>query len=89
MFMGTLGEKTGWKVTVCVVGIESISRPATPNDTAAEKRTSTAGDNNTVDPLVEIGVIGGQEGNPDDTGSDDTDDDGKGNEKKIRGRNHR
>jgi hypothetical protein len=32
---GNFGKNTGWKVTVCVVGIESISRPATPNATAA------------------------------------------------------
>jgi hypothetical protein len=32
---GNFGIKTSWKVTVCVVGIDSISRPATPNDTAA------------------------------------------------------
>ncbi len=68
---------------MCVVGIESISRPATPNDTAAENRTSTAGNNNSVDPLVEIGGIGGQEGNPDNTDEDDTDDDGDGNKKKT------
>ncbi len=65
---------------MCVVGIESISRPATPNATAAEKRTSPAGNNNSVDPLVEIG---GQEGNPDNTDGDDTDDNGDGNEKKT------
>ncbi len=80
---GNFGEKTGWKVTVCVVGIESICCPATPNDTASEKRTSTAGNNNSVDPLVEIGGIGGQEGNPDDTNRDDTDDNGDGDEKKT------
>jgi hypothetical protein len=75
------GIITGWKVTVCVVGIESISCPATPNDTAAEKRTSIAGDNNTDDLFGEIGVIGGQEGNPDDTNDDVTDEDGNGNDK--------
>jgi hypothetical protein len=64
---GNFGIKTGWKVTVCVVGIKSVSCPATPNDTAAEKRTSKAGSHETDDPLVEIGVIGGQEVNPDNT----------------------
>jgi hypothetical protein len=78
---GNFGIKTGWKVTVCVVGIESISRPATPNDTAAEKRTSIADDNITDDLLGEIGVIGGQEGNLDDTNGDVTDEDGNGDEK--------
>jgi hypothetical protein len=66
---------------VCVVGVNSISPPATPNDTVAEKRTSIAGDNNSDDPLGEIGVIGGQDGNPDDTDGDVTDEDGSGNEK--------
>jgi hypothetical protein len=65
---------------VCVVGIESISCPATPNATVAEKRTSPAGDNNSVDPLVEIR---GQEGDPEDNNGDDTNDNGNGNEKKT------
>ncbi len=51
---GNFGKNAGWKVTVCVVGIESISRPATPNATAAEKRTSPAADSNSVDPFKEI-----------------------------------
>ncbi len=34
---GNIGKNAGWKVTVCVVGIDSISRPGTPNATAAEK----------------------------------------------------
>jgi hypothetical protein len=76
---GNFGN-TGWKVAVCVVGIESIGWSAAPNTTVAEKRTSPAGDDNSVDPLAEIG---GQEGNPDDTNGDDTDDDGDGNEKKT------
>ncbi len=80
---GNFRKKTGWKVTVCVVGIESISCPATPHDTAAEKQTSTAGNNNSVDPLVEIGGIGEQEGNADDTNGNDTDDDSNGNKKKT------
>ncbi len=79
MFMGTL-KSAGWKVAVCVVGIEIISCLATPNATAAEKRTSPAGNNNSVDLLVEFG---GQEGNPDDTNGDDTENDGDGNEKMI------
>jgi hypothetical protein len=75
------GKNAGWKVTMCVLGIASISCPATPYATAAEKRTSPAADNNSVDPFAEIG---GQEGNPDDTAVDDTDDDGNGNKKKKR-----
>jgi hypothetical protein len=78
---GNFGIKTGWKVTVCVVGMDSISCPATPNDTAAEKRTSIAGNNNSDDLLGEIGVIGGKDGNPDNTDGDVTDEDGNGNEK--------
>jgi hypothetical protein len=78
---GNFGIKTGWKVTVCVVGINSISCPATPNATAAEKRTSIAGDNNSDNLLGEIGVTGGQDGNPDNTDGDVTDEDGNGNEK--------
>ena len=54
MFMGTLGRALVGRLQ-CVVGIESISRPATPNATASEKRTSPAGNNNSVDQLVEIG----------------------------------
>ncbi len=77
---GSFGKSAGWKVAVCVVGIESISCPAIPNATAAEKRTSSAGDNNTVDPLVEIR---GQEGNPDNINGDDTDADSNGKEKKT------
>ncbi len=57
---GNFGKSASCKVSVCVVGIESISCPATPNATAAKKITSPSGDNNNVDPLVEIG---GQEGN--------------------------
>ncbi len=36
------GKIAGWKATVCVVSIESISCPATPNATAAEKRKITS-----------------------------------------------
>jgi hypothetical protein len=79
---GNFGKSAGWKVTACVVGIKSISRPATPNATAAEKRTSPAGNNNSVDPLALV-EIGGQEGNLDDIDGDDTDDDGNGNEMKT------
>ncbi len=50
------------------------------SDTAAEKRTSKAGNNNTVDPLVQIR---GKEGNLDDTNRDDTDADSNGKEKKT------
>ncbi len=80
---GNLGKNTGWKVTVCVVGIESISCPATPNATAAEKRTSPAADNNRVDSFLEIR---GQESNLNNTARarDDTDDNGIGNKKKER-----
>jgi hypothetical protein len=78
---GNFGKNTGWKVTVCVVSIESISRPATPNATAAEKTTSPAADNNSVDPFAEVR---GQEGNPDEMALDDTDDNGNGDEKKKR-----
>ncbi len=78
---GNFGIKTGWKVTVCVVGIDSISRPTTPNDTAAEKRTSIAGNNNFDNLLGEIQVIGGQDGNPDNTNGDVTDEDGNGDMK--------
>ncbi len=35
---GNFGKSTSWKVTVCVVGIESISCPATPNATAAQRK---------------------------------------------------
>ncbi len=77
---GNFGKNAGWKVTECVVGIGSISRPATPNATVAEKRTTPAGNNNSIDSLADIG---GQEGNPDGTDGDDTDDDGDGNEKKT------
>ncbi len=70
---GNFGKNTGWKVTVCVVSIESISRPVTPNTTAAEKRTSPAADNNSIDPFEEIG---GQEGSVDDMAVDDTDHNG-------------
>jgi hypothetical protein len=73
------GKNASWKVTVCVVSTESISHPATLNATGAEKRTSPAGDNNSIDPLVEIG---GQEGNPENADGDDADDNGDGNEKK-------
>ncbi len=45
---GNFGKRAGWKVRVCVVGIENISRPATPKATAAKKRTSPAGNNNSV-----------------------------------------
>jgi hypothetical protein len=55
------------------VSIESISRPVTPNTTAAEKRTSPAADNNSIDPFEEIG---GQEGSVDDMAVDDTDHNG-------------
>jgi hypothetical protein len=87
---GNFAIKTGWKVTVCVVGIKNISHPATLNDTVAEKRTSIAGNNNTGTLLGEIGVIGGQEGNPEDTNIDVTDEDGNGDKKhqRLRGRNH-
>ncbi len=83
MFMGTFGEKWLEGYSVCCGHREHISRPVTPNDTAVEKRTSKTDNNNTVDPMVEIGGIGGQEGNPDNTKSDDTNDDGNGNEKKT------
>jgi hypothetical protein len=63
------------------VGIDSISHPATPNDTAAEKRTSIAGNNNSDNLLGEIGVLGGQDGNPDNTDGDVTDEDGNGDRK--------
>jgi hypothetical protein len=77
---GTFGMNAGWKVTVCAVGIESNGHPAAPNITVAENRTSPAGDNNSVDPLAEIG---GQDSNPDDTNGDETNDDGDGNMKKT------
>jgi hypothetical protein len=76
---GNFGKNAGWKFTVHVVGIESISCLATPNATVAEKRTSSAGNNSSVYPLA---VIGGQESNPDNTNGDDTDDNGNGNKKK-------
>ncbi len=66
---------------MCVVGIESISCPVTPNGTATEKRTSPAADKNSIDPFFEIG---GQEGNLDNKTGDYTDDDGNGNKKKER-----
>jgi hypothetical protein len=65
---------------VCVLGIGSISSPATPTATAlAEKTTSPAADANSVDPFAEIG---GEEGNPDDPVMDGTAEDG--NEKTKR-----
>jgi hypothetical protein len=44
------------------------------------KEHHPVGDNNSVDPLAEIG---GQEGNADNTNGDDSDDDGDGNKKKT------
>ncbi len=70
---GSFGENAGWKVTVCVVGIGSISRPATPTATAAEKKTTPAADDNIVDPFAEIG---GDKGNPNNPAMDDTADNG-------------
>jgi hypothetical protein len=78
---GNFGKNAGWKVAACVVGIESISHPTIPNATAAEKKTSPAGNNNSIDLLVEIGW---QEGNLYNTDRDHAGDDGDGNKKNER-----
>ena len=72
---------------MCVVAIGSISCPATPAATAAEKNSSSAADDKSIVNNL-FAKIGGEEGNPNKSNMDDTADDGTTRQRGVRGRHH-